>query len=142
MCRKMLRIKQRPNELNEAYHHRVAFVSAKVRNKLNVRCWGDTYATAIWKFAGHIARMKEYDVGRPTYQALPLQSRNFLKNIEAAHRGSQLHGYRFRVWRFERHFYEYAEKQHLKDWKELAASRRSWMEHLEIWLSWRKEHSN
>ena len=140
MWRKILRIRQKPNELNDFYHHRVAALSARIRQKLNVPCWSDTYAKAIWTFAGHIARLGEYDPNRPTHQVLLLQNRNFLKKTEIANRGSQLHGYRFRVWRWERHFYNYTEKGNLGDWMNIAQSRRAWTEHLELWLDWRKHH--
>ena len=59
---------------------------------------------------------------------------------ESTNKGSQLHGYRFRVWRWERHFYNYTEKENLGDWIKIAQSRRAWMEHFDLWIEWRKRH--
>ena len=97
-------------------------------------CWDELYAARVFDWAGHLARMREYDKHRVAAMELRRKDRNFLKHLEKT-QGSQCHGWRFHVWRWERRVYDFWE-YYGKDWMKEAGDKDKWQEAKDQFVRW------
>ena len=99
---------------------------------------GTDYAERVFDWAGHIARMKDYDKHRIVTLELRRKDRDLLQHLERT-QGSQCHGWRFHVWRWERRIYDYWEREDVK-WKEIARNKEEWTARRKDFGMWAVEH--
>ena len=85
------------------------------------------------KWAGHVARMVQYDARRLTYKLLQYKSWDWIQNISKENGGSQLHGRRLHVWRWEWPVCKFFGKQ---SWQAAAQDKTSWNQQLENMINW------
>ena len=84
-----------------------------------------------------MARLAKYDPERNTLRVLRHRNIASLKVFEEKY-GTQGHGRRFRVWRWERHIVKYFVNHHkTRGWEEFAYDKLEWerrVEHIAAWL--------
>ena len=74
------------------------------------------------EWAGHLARLATYRPNSLTSRVLRWRDRAHLERIMEQNKGSQLHGRRFRVWRWEQILVNICGSK----WKEVAQDRLQW----------------
>lgn len=86
--------------------------------------WWDTYALRqVHAWAGYVCRMRVYDPTRWVLRALRFRDHRFLARLVEDF-GTQCHGHRFHVWRWERTFYDH----YGDDWPLLPLNGDEWNE--------------
>ena len=100
--------------------------------------WWDTVALRqAHTWAGHFGRMALYDKTRWAYRALKHRNYEYLCALQQEF-GSQCHGRRFHVWRWERAFYSY----YGPDWQSATLDPEGWSASFGNWLTWRTTKFN
>ena len=99
------------------------------------RNWDEKYWAIMFKWAGHVARIQTYDKDRITHRVLQHKSWDGITKIQESNSGSQLHGRKLKVWRWEAPLYKLFGRQ---SWQELAQDKTAWDSHLEEMISWRQ----
>ena len=82
----------------------------------------DRAQAVIYRFAGHVARLRKYDPGRITAEALHWKNRFWLDIVEQENNGAQLHCRRLKVWRWEQQLI----RSFGRDWEEQAQDKDVW----------------
>ena len=137
MLRRMLgRVRMQTTPLAE-YLQEVARSINNTIAKSGVLWWSDYALKTIHSWAGHLGRMILYDRDRLVSRSLLHKNRKYLLALEAS-TGSQCHGRRFHVWRWERNLYEF----YGPDWLERTYNNDDWNDGFGEWLSWRKNDFN
>ena len=75
----------------------------------------------VHNWAGHVARMETYRPDPLTVRVLARRDRRWLL-ATASRNGCQMHGRRFRVWRWEQQIYE----GYGHNWRSLAQDKDAW----------------
>jgi hypothetical protein len=83
---------------------------------------GHMYFRLKLEWAGHLARMREYRPGSWTVKVLQWRNRKHLETIMLNNQGSQMHGRKIRVWRWE----HYMAANMGADWMDLAVDKEAW----------------
>ena len=127
MMRKMLGARRGETETLDEYMVRT---NATIRD-LRLQCGVQTPDIMAMRhhfvWAGHVSRLSQESPSRITGQILRFRDRRWLNIVEAENNGNQLHGRRFRVWRWESPMVKYAKHKRLQSWHDLAADKRTWM---------------
>ena len=134
MLQKMITLQKLPDEEAAVY---MARLRRKIKHLKEMHSFRDGDHTAhliMFKWAGHVARMAQYSCERLTYRVLQHKCWDWICKVAAPNKGSQLHGRRLKVWRWERPVYKFF-KQHV--WQEAAQNKESWYEQLENMTDWR-----
>ena len=109
----------------------------ELREMWDIETWDKTFLRYQFRWAGHVARYKGYGNTKWAYEALTHKDWQHHKD-NVAKFGSQLHGKRVHVFRWEASFYKFWKKD---DWKMWAADKTIWAELEEEWLHWRLHHA-
>ncbi|CAK0873857.1 unnamed protein product [Prorocentrum cordatum] len=101
MLRRMMPLRRWPSETLSNFMHRLGLRVQTVKKTNGFQNWDSIYLQRMFSWAGHVARLRDYDPDRITF--LVLQYRNFKWIRDRARRngGNQMHGRKVRVWRWE-----------------------------------------
>ena len=102
----------------------------------NVAAWDKVYHKSVFSWAGHIARMAQYDANRLTYRVLQHKNWQSIQMVAAANRGNQQHHRYLRIWRWERPLYSYFEGR-AASWEHTAQDKAEWAGLLDDMADWR-----
>ena len=114
--------------------HRVNSRTKEIRQHHVVAQWDAWYHRSVFKWAGHVARMQQYDHRRLTYRVFKHRCWKWIQAVAASHRGSQLHGKRLRIWRWERPVYKFFGTC---CWETAAQDKTEWESQLDKMMQWR-----
>ena len=126
-CRKMIHVPRRPEESAETHMTRWARLLRNCRAKHKFPHGDETYFASFFSWSGHVARITIRDIC------------SCIKNM-AWHRslkkelGTQCHGRRFRVWRWEQPVVHCLGDE----WAKLAQNSSVWRSKLEEMINWKK----
>eukprot|EP00928_Gymnodinium_smaydae_P067897 TRINITY_DN50909_c0_g1_i1.p2 TRINITY_DN50909_c0_g1~~TRINITY_DN50909_c0_g1_i1.p2 ORF type:complete len:109 (+),score=7.57 TRINITY_DN50909_c0_g1_i1:410-736(+) len=95
------------------------------------------YHRLALKWAGHVARMRQYDDGRLTYKLLRYRHWEWIQNVAVSNKCRQKHGKRLRIWRWERPVYKCC---HGQVWQELAQDKTDSNGRLDEMMTWRRNN--
>jgi len=137
--RKMTFPRKNDAEGIDEFMHRTNGYIARCRRKFAIQPWVSHYYRAVYKWAGHLARLVQYDPQRLTYRVFSWKDFQWLKGVMAANGGRQIHGRYLRTWRWERACYKQYKKS--QDWRTDALDKRKWEEMLSSMVTWRESHS-
>ena len=132
IARKVLGIRRQPDIMLEDYLKNIAGKINELMAKEGLQWWNEIAFRLNHSWAGHVGRMSVYDPERFVYRALVYRNYNYLVNLEQEF-GHQCHGRKFRVWRWERAFYQY----YGPDWIQVTCCSEQWANSVEEWLNWR-----
>ena len=96
--------------------------------------WDQVYHRRQFMWAGKVARLAAKDPERLTYQVLVHRNWEWIKNVSVKNNGSQLHGRRLRIWRWERPLYKYHGEI---PWELVAQNEEMWAQQLDKMVRWR-----
>ena len=82
------------------------------------------------QLGGHVARMGTWAPQRLVYKVARYKDSSYLKFLVQTY-GSQHHGRKFKVWRWEQPFTKFLGS----NWRDLAQDTETWADHKELWLS-------
>ena len=134
MMRKMLGLRVLPHEEKADYMIRVNRKINHLRQLHEIPRWDKVYYRSVYSWAGHVARISQYDPARATFRVLRFKCWKWIQDIAAANGGSQLHGRRLRTWRWERHLYQYYPSS---DWQVAVQDKENWNSNLDDMAQWR-----
>ena len=132
MARKILGIRRGPDTSLAMYLKDVADKINMLFRLSNQMWWSDYALKMMHSWAGHLGRMSIYDPQRFVFRALTYRNYGYLRALQEEH-GHQCHGRRFRVWRWERNFYQF----YGSDWTKETISNSEWAESFVEWSQWR-----
>ena len=133
MLHKMLGARRRHGESMKEFMERINSKLKRLREANGFNDFDKLYHRSLFKWAGHVARMIQYDPGRPTLRILRHKDWDWIRSISKQF-GSQLHGKRLHVWRWERHLYKFFGRS---SWQEVAQDACLWHQRLDEMVSWR-----
>jgi len=128
MLQKIVGCRLRPGETTEAFMERW---NAKVKCAKVLHSfvdWDRHYWRSVFSWGGHIARLAAYDSQRATYRVLNHKSWAWIQKVASENRGSQAHGRKVKVFRWERAFYQHFQK---RAWQKEAQDKHNWMKHID-----------
>ena len=128
MMRVMLGCKRRSGEEGDDYHYRVNLQLKRIRTRFQIMTWDMMIKRMQFRFLGHIHRFSMYDVERLALLVLNWRGVGWLKELEGR-RGGQMHGRRFKMWRYE---WQVSHQFPNHEWKAVAEDRVSWEECLDV----------
>ena len=111
------------------------------KDRHNIESWDSVYDRRMYRWAGHVARLKKTDPKRMTHQVFIYRDWRWLKTIEAKNKGRQLHGRCLKIWRWERPMYKAAESLGFEsDWQTESQDNDRWAELIDELVEWRADH--
>ena len=116
---------------------RVSSKIKQLKDTHQLQNWELRYHRSVFSWAGHVARMKTYDVNRATYQVMCYRNWRWIRNTTEENDGNQLHGRRLRTWRWERTLYKYFGDS---NWEDAALDHDAWSQQLDSMALWRCTH--
>jgi len=128
MLRKIVGCRLRPGETAETFMERW---NAKVKRAKALHSfvgWDRHYWRSVASWGGHIARFATYDDQRVTYRVLHHKSWAWIQRVASENEGSQTHGRKVKVFRWERAFYLHFKK---RDWQKEAQDKHNWTKHID-----------
>ena len=138
MLQKMVRIVRKDGEQLPDFMRRLRTSIGHLKTVHRFEDWDRWYYRAFFKWAGHVARFMSYDPCRIAYRALKHFDWQRISEIADENQGSQLHGHRLHVWRWERPLYTYFKES---SWQEAAQDKGAWQTQLDEMVKWRcREH--
>ena len=132
MLRKMMPLRKRPAETAEALMQRIGKNIKRVKEEYAFRDWGEVYFEHVFTWAGHVARLGDYDRDRVTHRVLEYRNYKWIRERARQNKGNQMHGRKVRVWRWEHRVDKLFQRG---DWQAAARSKAAWRTHLEKFLS-------
>ena len=112
----------------------------QLREVWDLADWTDIYYQKHFEWAGHIARIRQYDQGRLTHRVNVWKNYKFLDGQEQVYgKGRQNHGRCFKVWRWERLIQKYWGRG--VDWRDIAQDRSVWNDNIVEHVVWRRKHA-
>ena len=130
MLHKMVALRRHDGESQTLF---MARFHSKIKTLKALHCfedWDRLFHGRVFKWAGHIARMAQYDPGRLTSRVLQFKCWKWITKVAQSNGGNQLHGKRLRIWRWERPLYK-----HSPNWQEEAQDKSVWYQQLESMVS-------
>ena len=129
MSRRLVNTRKKADETVAMYSKRAYTAVAEVREKWHIQSWNDIIHAKHFEWAGHTARIGQYDPNRLTARILKWKHYSWLDALEAQYGpGRQNHARRLRVWRWERQIQKYWGRG--KVWQTEAQDRDNWAEHV------------
>jgi len=128
MLQKIIGCRPRPGEAVEVFMERW---NAKVKRAKVLHSCMDLdhhYWRSVFSWGGHVARLAKYDSQRATYRVLNHKSWAWIQKVASANQGSQAHGRKVKVFRWERAFYLYFQKH---PWQKEAQDKHNWKKHID-----------
>ena len=143
---KVISFARNHGEDDESYFHRRNSCIRDVRVSVNAPTWDALVLGRLHAWAGHLARIRVYDPQRLTLRVLDWRSVLELESLQFL-TGSQGHGKRFHVWRWEAQFHKFYLDQGIT-WQDAAKgckwteSKSKWVEHRQHPQAGRQENSD
>jgi len=137
MLQKMLRFRPRVDESKEDFMIRVNCRLKHIKQLHRVIAWDILYHRSVFKWAGHVVRIQQYDAARLTHKVLAHKCWRWIQTVARQNRGNQLHGRRLRTWRWERPLYKYLGDE---CWETAAQDKLEWNSKLDAMTEWRRTH--
>ena len=134
MLHKMIALRRRDDEPLQVFMERLNSKIKRLKIANRFEDFDRMYHRSVFKWAGHVARMRQYDSQRVTYRILQHKSWEWIYKTSQEFGGSQLHGKRFHVWRWERPVYKFFGSS---SWQEAAQDNVLWNQQLDDMVSWR-----
>ena len=134
MLQKMVRPSRRPGEATDDYMYRLRLKIKRLKDTHSSIDWDRRAYSSMFSWAGHVARIGQYDAGRITYRILQHKCWEWIQTLARANGGNQTHGRRLKVWRWEAPMYKFFKKV---SWQEVAQSKESWNLQLEPMIDWK-----
>jgi hypothetical protein len=134
MLQKMVRLSRRPGKETDDYMYRLRLKIKRLKDTHSFIDWDRRAYSSMFSWAGHVARIGQYDAGRITYRILQHKSWEWIQTVARANNGNQTHGRRLKVWRWEAPMYKFFKKV---SWQEVAQNKESWNQQLESMIDWR-----
>eukprot|EP00959_Pyramimonas_sp_CCMP1952_P417000 8736408-Pyramimonas_sp.AAC.1 len=136
MLRRMMPLRRWPSETLSNFMHRLGLRVQTVKKTNGFQNWDSIYLQRMFSWAGHVARLRDYDPDRITF--LVLQYRNFKWIRDRARRngGNQMHGRKVRVWRWEHSVDSFFKGS---EWQHVALCKSSWYERLDSFVQWKSD---
>ena len=134
MLRKMIGVRPRSDESKQDFMVRVNSRLKHLKVVHEIVPWDRVYHNSVFSWAGHLARMKQYCPDRETHKVLMHKCWAWIQKIAEDNAGSQLHGRRLRIWRWERPLYKFFSDS---SWMAEAQDKSSWTSQLESMVEWR-----
>ena len=133
--RKMLSLSRETSESLADFMSRSNGIIRNLLNHHKVERWDLSSHRHVFSLAGWIARLRLHDPSRLTLHVLKYKDWSYLCQIAAENHGSQLHGRRLRIWRWERPLYTYD-----PDWQALAQDQTRGHAMITDMVVWRSVH--
>ena len=134
MLEKMVAVRRHTDEtmghFMERFHSRIK----QLKMTSEFLDWDRRYHKSVYEWAGHVAHMRAYDSSRLTVKVLLYRDWHWIQQISTTNRGSQLHGRRFRMWRWEKHLYKFFQDE---SWIDCAQDKDAWNQQLDSFIDWR-----
>ena len=129
-------MRRRPSESMEDFMSRLGSKIKAVKNAHGFNNWDAIYLQRLFSWAGHVARLQEYDPDRATFRVLQHRNYKWIRDIARRNGGNQMHGRKVRVWRWE-----YKVDRFFKgsEWQTTALSKTAWYERLDSFVQWHSE---
>ena len=137
MIMKMINPKRRPEEPDDEYFKRLATKIHDVMDMAEILSWDAKWRRLYFNWAGVVARLPIFDPQRLTTRVLCYRDLKSIHEFAAKNNGHQGHNGSVHAWRWEQRIFNFAKRFKMRGWKDLAASKRSWMElqdtFLDLW---------
>ena len=133
MLRKMLGWRPFSSESKSDYMERLCRRLKHLKNIHGIRSWDKTYLRSVFAWAGHVARIPQYDSSRITHKTMIFKNWGWIKSVAANNDGNQLHGRKLRTWRWERPMTKYYSRS---PWEEAAQDKDFWTSKLDDMVQW------
>ena len=137
MLQSMLGYRPAREETKADFMHRVNARIRQIKDHEGVMEWDLWYHREMFRWAGHVARMPQYAPNRLTHKVLAYRFWDWITSVASANHGNQLHGKRFKTWRWERPSYKYFNDAR---WQLVAQDRLEWNTRLDAMTTWRRNH--
>ena len=134
LLQKMIVVQRGRDEPMDEFMERWRSRIKSVKEAYSFEDWDRRYHRSVFHWAGHVARMQQYDSQRVTYRVLQHKCWEKVRMIAAQNNGNQMHGRYFRTWRWERPLFKYFEEQ---SWMEVAQDKLYWLSLLDEMVTWR-----
>ena len=129
-------MRRRPSESMEAFMSRLGSKIKAVKNAHGFNNWDAIYFQRLFSWAGHVARLQEYDPDRTTFRVLQHRNYKWIRDTASRNGGNQMHGRKVRVWRWEYKIDRFFEGS---EWQATALSKADWYERLDSFVQWHSE---
>ena len=134
--RRVLRFKPGPDDGAEEYVAITNHLLNRYRTKYGWLRWDEEALGPVYDWAGHVSRFSAWAPNRLALKALLFRGARYLHEVQAMF-GSQCHGKKFKVWRWEQQF----ARQLGKEWMESALDEEAWKDGRLTWVSGRRSYS-
>ena len=134
MLRKMVTIQRVTGESDADFMTRFNSKIKHLKCHHGVQDWDKRYYTLMFRWAGHVCRMTQYNKERLTHKVLQHRNWEAIQRIAQANSGNQLHGRKLKVWRWEAPLYKFFKEE---PWQKAAQDKTSWNSQLEGMICWR-----
>ena len=125
--RRILNFPRKQDENAGAYMERVRHVIKDLKQRYEFMDFPDIYHGMYFEWAGHLARIPQYDATRIATQVTYWKDMTSIKRFEAS-AGNQGHRRVLRTWRWERPVFKFFKEKKKQIWQVAAQSRREWSE--------------
>ena len=136
MMRRILRWRPEPDDGAEEYMSITSALLNKYRDKYEFRRWDAEALGKVFDWAGHVARFSKWAPNRLAYKILQYRGIRYLNTLQRMY-GSQCHGKKFKVWRYEQQF----TRVFGADWQTVALNSETWADLKWEWLTGRKAYA-
>ena len=124
----MIPLRAIPGETAEQHMHRWGTKLQRLRDQCGFSGWDADYKQNVFKWAGHMARMRQHSPLRLSCLVFKHRDWQWIQKRGTANDGNQGHGRKLRAWRWEKTMYVLFRN---KSWQEAAQDKQSWGPHLE-----------
>ena len=108
---------------------------AKISLQQKLSSWVDIVLRRIYTWAGHVARMQEYDAQRLIARVLSIRDHQWCQTVAALHpQQHQSHPSRYYAHNWESQFARFFDERYLV-WKEVARDRQQWHSYMDEWIN-------
>jgi len=128
MLQKIVGCRPEPLETHEAFMERWNSKVKRIKVLHGFVDWDRHYFRSMFAWGGHIARLAGYDGNRITHRVLNHKSWQWIQRVSSNSKGSQLHGRKVKVFRWERVFYQHFPKH---CWQQEAQDKYNWTKRID-----------
>ena len=128
MLQKMITLRRLPDEDSQTFMSRLRHKIKRLKALSGFIDWDRLACRLRLNWAGHLARMGQYDTNRLSYRMLQYRSGDWIRKISSNNAGNQLHGRHLKVWRWEWPLCKFFGKS---SWQTVANDKDSWNQQLD-----------
>jgi hypothetical protein len=134
MLQKMILVTRQEHESTPEFMRRLRTKINRLKELHAFEDWDRSYYRSFFKWAGHVARLAQYEPSRITSAVLRHWDWKRIEQVAQENCGDQCHGRRIRTWRWERPLYKYVSGS---SWQDAAQDKLAWQTQLEEMVCWR-----